>query len=66
MAPNPLLRIRPHAKKTFGDAFGEAFGAATGFSDPRRQKIRIRNRRRKPHTQIHHHVSSKGRAIFIL
>jgi hypothetical protein len=30
MAPNPLLRIRPHAKKTFG----EAFGAATGVSDP--------------------------------
>ena len=39
MAPNPLLRIRPHAKKTFG----EAFGAATGVSDPRLQKIRIRN-----------------------
>ena len=38
-APNPLLRIRPHAKK----AFGEAFGAATGVSDPRLQKIRIRN-----------------------
>ena len=38
-APNPLLRIRPHAKKTFG----EAFGAATGVSDPRLQKIRIRN-----------------------
>ena len=37
-APNPLLRIRPHAKKTFG----EAFGAATGVSDPRLQKIRIR------------------------
>jgi hypothetical protein len=28
--PKPLLRIRPHAKKTFG----EAFGAATGVSDP--------------------------------
>jgi hypothetical protein len=40
MAPNPLLRIRPHAKKTFG----ETFGAATGVSDPRLQKIRIRNR----------------------
>jgi hypothetical protein len=39
MAPNPLLRIRPPAKKTFG----EAFGAATGVSDPRLQKIRIRN-----------------------
>jgi hypothetical protein len=39
MAPNPLLRIRPPAKKTFG----EAFGAATGISDPRLQKIRIRN-----------------------
>jgi hypothetical protein len=39
-APNPLLRIRPHAKKTFG----ETFGAATGVSDPRLQKIRIRNR----------------------
>ena len=30
MAANPLLRIRSHAKKTFG----EAFGAATGVSDP--------------------------------
>jgi hypothetical protein len=39
MAPKPLLRIRPHAKKAFGDAFG----AATGVSDPRLQKIRIRN-----------------------
>ena len=39
MAPKPLLRIRPPAKKTFG----EAFGAATGVSDPRLQKIRIRN-----------------------
>ena len=39
MAPNPLLRIRPHAKKTFG----ETFGAATGVSDPRLQKIRIQN-----------------------
>ena len=39
MAPNPLLRIRSHAQKTFG----EAFGAATGVSDPRLQKIRIRN-----------------------
>ena len=29
-APKPLLRIRPHAKKTFG----KAFGAATGGSDP--------------------------------
>ena len=38
-APNPLLRIRSTAKKTFG----EAFGAATGVSDPRLQKIRIRN-----------------------
>ena len=34
MAPKPLLRIRSHAKKTFG----EAFGAATGVSDPRLQK----------------------------
>ena len=34
-APNPLLRIRSPAKKTFG--------AATGVSDPRLQKIRIRN-----------------------
>ena len=33
-ASNPLLRIRPHAKKTFG----KAFGAATGVSDPRLQK----------------------------
>jgi hypothetical protein len=39
MAPKPLLRIRSHAKKTFG----ETFGAATGVSDPRLQKIRIRN-----------------------
>ena len=38
-APNSLLRSRPHAKKTFG----EAFGAATGVSDPRLQKIQIRN-----------------------
>jgi hypothetical protein len=38
-APKPLLRIRSTAKKTFG----EAFGAATGVSDPRLQKIRIRN-----------------------
>ena len=38
-APNPLFRIRPPAKKTFG----AAFGAATGVSDPRLQKIRIRN-----------------------
>ena len=37
--PNPLLRSRPLAKKTFG----EAFGAATGVSDPRLQKIRIQN-----------------------
>ena len=29
MAPNPLLRIRPHAKMTFG----ETFGAATGVND---------------------------------
>ena len=36
----PFLCIRPHVKKTFG----EAFGAATGVSDPRLQKIRIRNR----------------------
>ena len=35
MATKPLLRIRSHAKK--------AFGAATGVSDPRLQKIRIRN-----------------------
>ncbi len=35
-APNPLLRIRSPATKTFG----EAFGAATGVSDPRLQKIR--------------------------
>ena len=34
-APNPLLRIRSTAKKTFG--------AATGVSDPRLQKILIRN-----------------------
>jgi hypothetical protein len=34
MAPNPLLRIRPHAKKTFG----EAFGATTGVSDPSYRK----------------------------
>ena len=39
MAPNPLLRIRSTAQKSFG----EAFGAATGVSDPRLQKIRIRN-----------------------
>ena len=32
----PLLRIRPHAKKTFG----EAFGAATGVSDKARQHPR--------------------------
>ena len=38
-APKPLLRIRSHAKKTFG----ETFGAATGVSDPRLQKNRIRN-----------------------
>ena len=38
--PNPLLRSRPLAKKTFG----EAFGAATGVSDPRLQKILIQNR----------------------
>jgi hypothetical protein len=43
MAPNPLLRSRSTAKKAFGEAFGEAFGAATGVSDPRLQKIRIRN-----------------------
>jgi hypothetical protein len=30
----PFRRIRPHVKKTFG----EAFGAATGVSDPRLQK----------------------------
>ena len=38
---NALIRIRApgHAKKTFG----EMFGAATGVSDPRRQKIRIKN-----------------------
>ena len=30
----PLLRIRSHAKMTFGEAFGEAFGAATGVSAP--------------------------------
>ncbi len=35
----PLLRIRPHAKQTFG----ETFGAATGVSDPRLQKTPIRN-----------------------
>ena len=39
MAPKPLLRIRSPAKKTFG----ETFGAATGVSDPRLQKLRIRN-----------------------
>ena len=33
-APKPLLRIRSHAKKTFG----EAFGAATGVSDPSYRK----------------------------
>jgi hypothetical protein len=41
MAPNPLLRIRPHAKKTFG----EAFGAATGVSAPsykRRRNLALR------------------------
>jgi hypothetical protein len=38
-APNPLLRSRPTAKKTFGEALGEA----TGVGDPRLQKIRIRN-----------------------
>ncbi len=38
-APNPLLRIRFHAKKTFG----EAFGAATGVSDRRLQKTQTRN-----------------------
>ena len=42
-APNPLLRSRPHAKKTFGGTFGETFGAATGVSDPRLQKTQIRN-----------------------
>ena len=40
MAPNPLLRIRSTAKKTFG----EVFGAATGVSDPRLQKTQTRNR----------------------
>ena len=35
----PFFRIRSSAKKTFG----ETFGAATGVSDPRLQKIRIRN-----------------------
>ena len=39
MAPNPLLRIRSNAKKTFG----EVFGAATGVSDPRLQKTQTRN-----------------------
>ena len=39
MAPKPLLRSRSHAKNTFG----ETFGAATGVSDPRLQKLRIRN-----------------------
>jgi hypothetical protein len=29
-APNPFLCIRPHVKKTFG----EAFGAVTGVSEP--------------------------------
>ncbi len=29
MAPKPLLRIRPHVKKTFGEAFGEATYAAS-------------------------------------
>ena len=38
-APKPFLCIRPHAKKTFG----EAFGVATGVSDPRLQKTRLRN-----------------------
>jgi hypothetical protein len=33
--PNPLLRSRSHAKKTFG----EAFGAATGGSDPRLRSV---------------------------
>jgi hypothetical protein len=40
VAAKPLLRIRPSAQKTFG----EAFGAATGVSDRRLQKIRVRNR----------------------
>ena len=35
----PLLHIRSRAQK----AFGETFGAATGVSDPRLQKIPIRN-----------------------
>ena len=35
IAPNPLLRSRSPAQKTFG--------AATGVSDPRLQKTRIRN-----------------------
>jgi hypothetical protein len=30
-APNPLLRIRPHAKKTFGETFGEACAATVAF-----------------------------------
>ena len=37
--PNPLLRSRSTAQKSFG----ETFGAATGVSDPRLQKTRIRN-----------------------
>jgi hypothetical protein len=37
--PNPLLRNRSTAQKSFG----ETFGAATGVSDPRLQKTRIRN-----------------------
>jgi hypothetical protein len=28
MAPKPLLRIRPHVKKAFGETFGEATYAA--------------------------------------
>ena len=32
MAPKPLLRIRPHAKKTFGEAFGAA--AVAGSAGP--------------------------------
>ena len=35
----PLLRIRSTTQKSFGDAFG----AATGVSDPRLQKIQLRN-----------------------
>ena len=66
MAPNPLLRIRPHAKKTFG----EAFGAATGVSEPRLQKKKkpcpqatdprpSQCRRPRQHLQIFSHAEAR-------